>query len=91
MTNKPVYRFSLEKNALLKKERGISFEDVIYCIENDYVLDVVRNKGKKYAHQRIYIVEINNYAYVVPCVASKEEIFLKTIYPNSAMTKKYIK
>lgn len=91
MLNEPNYNFSAEKNAILKAERGVGFDDVIYCIENGYVLDIIKNKAKKYAHQKIYVVEINNYAYVVPCVVSKEEIFLKTIYQNSTMTKKYIK
>ncbi len=90
MSNEPTYSFSAGKNAILKAERGVGFDDVIYCIENGYVLDVIKNKAKKYAHQKIYVVEINCYAYAVPCVQNNGDIFLKTIYPNSAMTKKYI-
>lgn len=91
MSNEPTYHFSPEKNALLKADRGVGFDDIIYCIENGYVLDVIKHKAKKYAHQQMYIVEINDYAFVVPYVKNKDGIFLKTIYPSRAMTAKYLK
>ena len=85
------YRFSAEKNALLKAERGISFDDVIYCIENGYILDIISNKKTRYAHQEIYVIELNNYAYVVPFVRNKKEVFLKTIHASREMTKRYLR
>jgi hypothetical protein len=44
-------------------------------------------------NQKIYIIEINNYAYVVPYVINekRKEIFLKTVYPSRVFTKKYLK
>jgi len=90
MSDEPNYSFSDEKNAFLKAERGIGFDDVIFCIENGYVLDVIKNASEKYAHQVMYIVEINNYVYVVPCVKNKGGLFLKTIYPSRVFTKKYL-
>jgi hypothetical protein len=91
MPSEPTYHFSAEKNAILKVERGVGFDDIIYCIENGYVLDIIKNKSKKYAHQQMYIVEINSYAFVVPCVRKSGEVFLKTIYPSRVMTEKYLK
>lgn len=86
---KPI-RFNLEKNKLLKQERGVSFEDVIACVENDRILDITRNVSPKFGYQLLLIVEIENYAFVVPYVETKEEIFLKTIYPSRVMTKRYL-
>jgi len=66
-----------DKNEKLKQERGISFEDVIYYIEH-------------YPGQRIYVLEINKYVYLVPFVETDNEIFLKTIIPSRKATKKYL-
>lgn len=91
MSDGLTYNFSAEKNALLKAERGVGFDDVVYCIENGYILDIISNNAKNYTHQKMYIVEINNYAFVVPFVKNDREIFLKTIYPSRHMTAKYLK
>ena len=91
MSDELTYHFSSEKNAFLKSARGVSFDDIIYCIENGYVLDIVKNRGNKYSHQQMYIVEINSYAFVVPCVRKSGEVFLKTIYPSRVMTAKYLR
>ncbi|HAJ78961.1 MAG TPA: hypothetical protein DCO75_04255 [Fibrobacteres bacterium] len=44
----------------------------------------------KYSHQRVFIVRISDYVFVVPFVENETEIFLKTIIPNRKMTKKYL-
>ena len=80
-----------DKNEKLKQERKISFEDVLYYIENGKLLAIVSNPNQeKYAGQKIYIIEIDNYAYLVPFVETKNEIFLKTIIPSRKATKKYL-
>ena len=89
LTDKPI-RFSAEKNAALKKARGVSFDAVIASIENDQLLDAIRHTSAKYQHQNMLIVEIDGYAFVVPYVETEEEIFLKTIYPSRVMTKRYL-
>ncbi len=79
------------KNELLKKERNVSFEEVILAIEKNRLLAVLKHPNhKKYPSQQIYIVEIDNYAYVVPFVETEETIFLKTIIPSRKMTKIYL-
>jgi len=75
-----------EKNAQLIRERGISFERVIFHIERDEILDVL----SKYPNQRMFILDIGNYAYLVPFVESETEIFLKTIIPSRKATRKYL-
>jgi uncharacterized DUF497 family protein len=85
------YFWNNDKNEKLKKERGISFEDVIYYIENEKLYAILKNKNQdKYPGQKIYVVEISNYVYLVPFVETEREIFLKTIIPSRKATKKYL-
>jgi len=80
-----------EKNQFLKRERDISFEEVLLAIENSQILDIVKHPNqKRYQNQKIIIININNYAYLVPFVEDEEKIFLKTIIPSRKATKKYI-
>lgn len=81
-----------EKNELLKKDRGISFELIISQIEMGNLLAIIEHPNiEKYKDQQIYVVEYENYAYLVPFVEEEERIFLKTIIPSRKATKKYIK
>jgi len=85
------YAWNLEKNEELIKERGISFERVIQHIENERVLDVIKHpNSSKHPNQYMFILEIDNYAYLVPFVENNSEIFLKTIIPSRKATKKYL-
>lgn len=77
------------KNTKLKKEREIGFEDCLVAISEGKILDIVESK-QKYPNQKIFILEINNYAYLVPFVEDEEKVFLKTIIPSRKATKKYI-
>ena len=80
-----------EKNDELLKDRGVSFEEVVFCIMNDGLLDVIEHPNKsKYLNQNIFIVDIDNYVYIVPFVEDDEVVFLKTIIPSRKMTKKYL-
>lgn len=80
-----------DKNEILINSRGVSFEEVIAILESGNVLDIIEHPNQeKYSHQKIYIVEINGYAYLVPFVKDKHKIFLKTIIPNRKATKKYL-
>jgi uncharacterized DUF497 family protein len=76
-----------EKNEILKKERGISFEEIAYLIENGQVIGIEENPGRP--NQKIYVLEIDKYAIIVPCVESDDEIFLKTAFPSRKYSKKY--
>ena len=86
------FAWNSEKNAQLVKDRGISFERVIYHIERNEVLDVIRHpNSSKYPNQRMFILEISNYAYLVPFVETDSEVFLKTIIPSRKATRKYLR
>jgi hypothetical protein len=45
---------------------------------------------EQYANQRIFVVRIRGYAYMVPFVETDDEIFLKTIIPSRKATRKYL-
>lgn len=76
-----------DKNEILKKERGISFEEIAYLIESDQVIGIEENPG--YPGQKIYVLEIDDYAIIVFYVEDDAEIFLKTAFPSRKYTKKY--
>jgi hypothetical protein len=85
--------FNQEKNLLLKITRGINFDDDVSAIEQHKILsDIKHFDQQKYPKQRILIVDINNYAYAVPYIIDKKRkvIFLKTVYPDRRLTKKYL-
>ena len=84
--------WNAEKNQKLIEERGISFENVIFCLQNDALLDDMAHPNRaKYPHQRIFVIVIDEYAYLVSYVETGDEIFLKTIIPSRKATKRYIK
>ncbi len=81
-----------EKNERLKRERGVAFEEVVFHIERDELLDIVEHPNReKYKGQSMFIVNIEDYAYLVPFIETEEEVFLKTIIPSRKATKKYLK
>lgn len=80
-----------EKNKQLIEERGISFEEVIFHLQSDSLLDDVEHPNQDdYGHQRMFVVAIEDYVYLVPYVESKEDIFLKTIIPSRKATRQYL-
>jgi len=84
-------RWSEEKNRRLREERGVCFEDVVLKIEMGEVLDLLENPNQEqYPGQRIFVVEIDGYAYLVPFVETEEEVFLKTLIPSRKATRKYL-
>ena len=80
-----------EKNTWLKEKRGICFEDILYYLDNDNLIDDTEHPNqKKYRGQRIMVIDIEGYACLVPYVETEDEIFLKTIIPSRKATKKYL-
>lgn len=76
-------RWNHEKNDLLVETRGISFERVAYHIAKDEILEVREHPNQaRYPEQKIFILDLDDYVYLVPFVENEEEIFLKTIIPS---------
>ena len=87
-----LFEWDDNKNEILKSTRNISFEEIVFYIANDFVLDVVPHPNpSKYLNQRMFIINIDHYAYLVPFIEENEIIYLKTIIPSRKATKKYLK
>lgn len=85
------FAWNSEKNEVLKAERGISFEEIVLNIQLGYEVDVFDHPNQdRYPGQRISVVLIEDYAYLVPFVETESEVFLKTIIPSGKTTKTYI-
>jgi len=85
------FSWNKSKNELLRSTRQIVFEDILLYIEKGFLLDVLEHPNQeKYPEQRIFVVQVDGYAYLVPFVEDEKEIFLKTIIPSRKATKKYL-
>ena len=85
------FNWNNDKNQQLQQQRGISFDDIICSIQQGDILDIIQHYNfDKYPNQKIFIVRIEKYVYLVPYVENDSEIFLKTIIPSRKMTKKYL-
>ena len=86
------FAWNAVKNESLKSERRVSFEDVIFQIEQGKLIDILEHPNQqRYPGQRIYVVDIGGYAYLVPFVESETEVFLKTIIPSRKATNTYLR
>lgn len=86
------FEYSEEKNALIKRWHGISFEEVIDALEAKRILAAFPHPNrKKYPNQIMMVIEVKGYAYVVPAVEEEEFFFLKTAFPSRKYVKKYLK
>ena len=87
---KPV-NWITEKNICLKSERGVSFEEVVSAMSNGGLLVVMDHPNTdQYPNQRMFVVRIRGYAYLVPFVETKQDVFLKTIIPSRKATRIYL-
>ncbi len=86
-----IFNWNSDKNQQLIEERGISFEDIILNISLGNELDIYEHPNKqRYPNQKVSVVRVEDYVYLVPFVENDEEIFLKTIIPSRKTTKQYI-
>ena len=85
------YDWSDAKNEWLRRVRGITFEDIVFHLAHGGMLDTIEHPNQReYPGQRIFIVNMEGYACLVPFVEGDETIFLKTIIPSRKMTKLYL-
>ena len=90
--NTMTFEWDSEKNEWLKKERGISFERIIFHLSQGNLWKIADHPDpERYPGQKIYFVIVENYIYMVPHVKEKNQIFLKTIIPSRKATRDYEK
>ena len=79
------------KNEKLKADRGIGFEEIVFLIGQGHVLDILEHPNQhRYGGQRIFVVQRDDYVYLVPFVEDDKLIALKTIIPSRKATKQYL-
>lgn len=84
------YRWSEKKNEQLKRSRGISFEDVVLALESGGLLDVLAHPNpRRYPNQKVLVVAVMEYVYLVPHIEETDHIFLKTVIPSRKATRDY--
>jgi len=84
------YEWNPEKNGEIKKERNISFEQIVFHLSQGDIWKTADHPDQKtYPGQKIYFVVVEDYVYLVPFVTEDEYVFLKTIIPSRKATKDY--
>jgi hypothetical protein len=87
---KNIFAWDADKNEKLQAERGLSFEVIVAVIEQRGVLDDIINPSVNFPDQRALVVEIDNYAILVPYVIDGATTFLKTAFPSRRATRLYL-
>ncbi|MBU0482545.1 MAG: BrnT family toxin [Proteobacteria bacterium] len=85
------FNWNTEKNEKLREDRGVSFEEAVFAIEQGQLLDILEHPNKEqYENQMIFVVKIFNYVWLIPFVEDENEVFLKTIIPSRKATRQYL-
>ena len=85
------FRWSPEKNDVLRANRGVSFESIVVAVESGGLLDILAHPNQtKYPRQRVLVVAYDGYAYLVPFVEEDDYFFLKTVIPSRKATREYL-
>ncbi len=85
------FNWNADKNQQLIKQRSLSFEEIIFHIQNGNLMDDIAHPNQQnYAHQRLFVVNVQGYIWLVPYVESETEIFLKTLIPRRKFTRDYL-
>jgi uncharacterized DUF497 family protein len=80
--------FDSEKNKKLINERNISSEEIICLINENKLIDVLDHHNRhEYPNQKIEVVDVEGYLYLVPFEEKDNKIYLKTIFPSRKHTK----
>ena len=86
-----VFRWDPQKNALLMHERGLSFEQIALAVEGGDLLHVIAHPNPaRYPNQKIMVVAMDGYAFLVPFVQEEGGYFLKTIIPSRKATRDFL-
>ena len=63
----------------------------MFHIERGDLLNILEHPNpNRYAGQRIFVVQRDDYVYLVPYVEEEDTVFLKTIIPSRKATTQYL-
>lgn len=85
-------RWNETKNTELRRSRGVSFEEIVNAIATGGLRDVLKHRNAaRYPRQSVFVVELRDYAYLVPFVEETDYYFLKTIIPSRKATRDHLR
>ena len=88
----PEYLWDPVKDEWLRRNRGMSFDDVVYHLEHGgFLADIPHPNQERHPGQRLYIVHIGDYAYVVPFYRDGHVESLRALYPSRKYTSAYLR
>ena len=80
-----------EKNQALQSQRGISFEEVMACVENGGLFATLEHPNtERYENQKPWVARMRAYVYLVLFVEPDSEVFSKTIIPSRKASKQFL-
>jgi hypothetical protein len=84
------YRWSADKDAWLRAERGVGFEELVAAIEAGGLLgDAAHPQIGRFGHQRVFWVRLRGQVWLIPYVMENGHgCFLKTAYPSRKAAKR---
>ena len=86
------FQWNDDKSARLRATRGIGFEEIVVALRSSGLREVARHPDSvRYPRQQLWVVAIDDYAYLVPVVEEDEYYFLKTIIPSRKATRDYLR
>ena len=92
MTDMPRITWNIQKEKEIRDDGtrgGISFADCVIAIDDGRVLDNLAHPTR--GDQRLLILDIDDYAYVVPYLREADgSWFLKTVFPSRKHTALYL-
>lgn len=81
------FEWDERKNAILKRNRGVSFEDALLEISEGRLLNMMENEN--HSGQIIYVVRLNGYIHCVPAIEDKDFVRFITIYPSRKLNSEF--
>ena len=87
----PEFSWDPHKDEWLRRNRGLSFDDVVYYMTHGGLLDDIPHPNQAlHPGQRLYVIAIDNYVYLVPFYRDGDVESLRTVYPNRKYTRAYL-
>lgn len=82
------FEWDEKKNAVLLRDRSVSFEDVLTEMAEGRLLNVMENVN--HPGQIIYVVRLNGYVQCVPAIEGLDSVRLITIYPSRKLNSEFM-
>ncbi len=83
------FDWNKEKDKILQHKRGITFLEIVNALQHGKLVDIIENQSSNFDNQKCFLVDIDDYIWVIPFVENGEEIFLKTAFKSRKYQKIY--